>query len=331
MASLEHKAGAKGSFMAQVMLSLDPATVTDRQYPLLFQTGETAFDRKITGGQHPHDLIMNLSFQYARSLNESTTLQLYFAPVGDPALGSVAFPHRASAMELPQAALNHHLNDATHIASEVVTVGIRHKKIKLEASGFYGAEPNENRWNIDSGPIDSWSTRFWFFPSRNWASQVSVGRLHNPERFEIGDQVRSTASLHYTRPMQGNAWSTSLIWGRNHNTRNQHNTNSYLAESVVPWRRLNFVTGRVELLDRDELFSDDPELEHRIEHTAGSTFRIGAYTLGYTRDVQVFRNVQTGIGANVSLYSLPEAIKPYYGDRPVGVNVYLRVRLRQVE
>jgi hypothetical protein len=100
MGSFEHKAGIHGSFMTEVMVSLDPATVTDRRYPLLFQTGETAFDRKIVDAQHPHDLIMSLGFEYARTIGEGTTLQVYFAPVGDPALGSIAYPHRASAMEL---------------------------------------------------------------------------------------------------------------------------------------------------------------------------------------------------------------------------------------
>ena len=41
-----------------------------------------------------------------------------------------------------------------------------------------------------------------------------------------------------------------------------------------------------------------------------------------------FRFVQTGLGANVSLYTLPPAIRLYYGRHPVGVNVYLRLRLR---
>ena len=46
MAAAEHNAGG-GSFMVQVMLSLDPATITGRFYPELFQTGETAFGRPI--------------------------------------------------------------------------------------------------------------------------------------------------------------------------------------------------------------------------------------------------------------------------------------------
>ena len=100
------------------------------------------------------------------SLTRNTTLEFYFAPVGDPALGPVAYPHRASAMELPAGPLSHHWQDSTHIRDEVVTAGVSHKKIKLEASGFHGSEPNENRWNIHAGPIDSWATRLWFFPPK---------------------------------------------------------------------------------------------------------------------------------------------------------------------
>src|SRR5205823_4618150 len=102
---------------------------------------------------------------------------------------------------------------------------------------------------------NSWSTRFSVFPAKNWMAQVSVGRLARPERQSPGDVVRSTASLHYTRPMAGAGWSSSLIWGRNHDTLTRRNLNSYLVESVLPVTRRNLLTGRAELVDKDELFS----------------------------------------------------------------------------
>jgi len=331
MASAEHRAGQSGAFLADLMLSLEPATTTDRRYPLLFQTGETAYAKPIVDGQHPHNFIMGLGFHYLRELGGDTRLEVYFAPVGDPALGPVAYPHRASAAELPQAPISHHWQDSTHVADDVVTVGVAYKKVKLEASGFHGAEPGENRWIVQQGAIDSWSTRLWFFPTRNWAAQVSVGRLTHPEALERGDQVRSTALIEYTKPLPGGSWSSSLIWGRNHSTATGRNLNSYLAESVVPLKRKNFLTGRVELVDKDELFAGQPEIEQNLDVLYGSTFRIGAYTIGYTRDVELFRNIETGIGANFTVYSLPEAIKPYYGDRPAGGNIFIRFRLRPAE
>jgi hypothetical protein len=331
MATAEHSAGKNGAFQVVLMLSLEPATITDRRYPLLFQTGETAFGQAIVDGQHPHNFIMGLGFHYVRELGGQTRLEFYAAPVGDPALGPVAYPHRASAAELPEAPISHHWQDSTHISDDVVTVGLAYKKVKLEASGFHGAEPGENRWIIQQGAIDSWSSRLWFFPTKNWAAQVSVGRLTHPEALEPGDQVRSTASVEYTQPMPGGSWATSVIWGRNHETATGRNVNSYLAESVLPIHRKNFLTGRVELVDKDELFADQPDIEQNLDILYGSTFRIGAYTIGYTRDVDLFRHIETGVGANFSAYSLPDSIKPYYGDRPVGGNVFVRFRLRPAE
>ena len=283
-------------------------------------------------GQNPHDFLMSLGIQYARPLSENTMLQLYYAPVGDPALGPVAFPHRASAFELPQAPLSHHWQDSTHIANNVATVALKYKWMRLETSSFYGTEPNENRWNIDWGPMNSYSGRISVFPLKNWMAQISSGRISRPEGQHDGDVVRTTASIHYSRPVSdGNAWSSSLIWGRNHNTMTKRNLNSYLAETLYPLSRKNFLTGRAERVDKDELFANTPAIERQLDRTAGSTFRIGAYTAGYTRDIGTVKNLETGIGANLTAYSVPAAIQPYYGEHPFGVNVYLRFRIKPTE
>src|SRR5947209_9886269 len=166
MANAEHRLGQNGAVQMQLMLSLDPATMTDRSYPLLFQTGETAFGKPLVDAQHPHDFVMAFSVQYAHRWGRDTMLQFYYAPVGDPALGPVAFPHRASASELPQAPLGHHWQDSTHIAGNVATVAVRHKWAHVEARGFYGTEPNEHRWRMNWGPMNSYSARFSIFPTK---------------------------------------------------------------------------------------------------------------------------------------------------------------------
>jgi hypothetical protein len=320
---------AGGTLQIQTMISLEPLTVMDRRYPELFQTGETAYGRAIVDGQHPHNFLMGAGLDYAHSIGAGTMLQLYYAPVGDPALGPVAYPHRASAAELPQATLSHHWQDSTHISANVATVAVAHSWFRLEASGFHGAEPGENRWQIPWGAMDSWAARLSVLPSSNWTLQVSTGRITHPESLSPGDVIRTTGSIAYSKPMDGGeAWSTSLIWGRNHDTDTGRNLNSYLLESVYPFRRRNFLTGRIEYVDKDELFADTPALEEQLDRTAGSTFRIRAYTAGYTRDIGTFHLIESGIGANASVYAMPAAIKPYYGDRPWGVNLFLRFRLK---
>jgi len=317
MASAEHRVGSRDAFEVLVMLSLEPATITDRRYPLLFQTGETAYGKPLIDEQHPHNFVMAASLEFVHQVADRTFLELYAAPVGDPALGPVAFPHRASAAELPQAPISHHWQDSTHIAADVVTAGVSHRQFRLEASGFHGMEPGENRWTIQSGSIDSYSARLWYFPSSNWAAQVSAGRLTHPEALEPGDQTRVTSSLAYSLPMNGRAWSSTLIWGRVHTTATRHNLNSYLAESVLPLTRRNLLTGRVELVDKDELFG-----------APGANYRIAACTGGYTRDLAIFSGMEMGIGANFSVYAIPAAIQPYYGRHPASGNIFVRFRLR---
>lgn len=329
MLGATHRLG-DGAVMLRSMVSLEPATITERRYPLLFQTGETAFGSPIVNAQHPHDFVMELSVQYSHNVGESATADLYYAVVGDVALGPVAYPHRASAMEIPQATLGHHWQDSTHIANNVVTGVLAFRSVRLEASGFHGAEPDENRWNFDFGPMDSYSGRVTFTPTPRWAAQISAGRLTHPEALESGDVVRTTASVEYIVPRpHENWWATSLIWGRNWKTGPKYGSNAVLAETVVPFRDKNFITGRYEWSQRDELFSANPELAEQLGQETGQRwFDVNAYTIGYTRDLGTVAGVQTGLGANISLYGIPNAIKPFYGDHPLGVNVYLRIRLR---
>jgi hypothetical protein len=100
------------------MFSLEPATVSERRYPDLFQEGETAYGLPIVDGQHPHDFFMELAALYDYKVGEKMLLSFYIAPVGDPALGPIAYPHRASASEDPVAPLGHHLQDSTHISDD---------------------------------------------------------------------------------------------------------------------------------------------------------------------------------------------------------------------
>src|SRR5215467_1480660 len=70
------------------MFSLEPATVTNRFYPELFQQGETAFAKPIVDGQHPHDFIMELAAMYDLKFGVNGLLSFYVAPVGDPGVDS---------------------------------------------------------------------------------------------------------------------------------------------------------------------------------------------------------------------------------------------------
>jgi len=287
MAMADLKLG-DGHLILRTMLSLEPLTVGSK-YAELFQTGETLHHQPIVDAQHPHDFFMELAAEYARPLAGNTIGYVYAAPVGDPALGPVAYPHRASAAEIPQATLSHHLQDSTHIAGSVITLGAQSGPLGYAFSGFHGREPDENRWDLDTGRIDSWSTRVTFDPTPNWTAQVSTGHLHHPEALEPRDVQRTTASVAYSNAFS----STSVIYGHSEG-------NSFVAESVLHFG-MNYVTGRGEIVDK--------------------AFRVKALTLGYTRDVVP----RAGIGTNVTVYSIPDTAKTEYGSSPRAVYVFVRV------
>lgn len=322
MLAAVHSLG-KGSVMLRTMLSLEPATITDRRYPELFQTGETAYGLPIVDGQHPHNLVMELAGEYAHPIGTAVGYA-YYGLVGDPALGPSAYPHRASAAELPQAPLGHHWEDSTHLSYNVATLGVQKGIVRLEGSGFYGREPGENRWTMDLGPMDSWAARISLLPSSSWVFELSTGELHHPEADEPGNQERTVASAEYARGMN----AVSFIWGRDYKTAGQYAVNALTVEGVVQAKTKNFLTGRFEWSQRDELFAADPSVEGAFLAAGHRWFDVAAYTAGYTRDIGTWHDAEVGLGANLTLYSVPELIQPYYGSHPLGVNIYLRVRLR---
>src|SRR5207245_1205314 len=79
------------------MFSLDPATVGTSGYADLFQVGEALNGRPLIDRQHPHDLFMQLAAIWRARLANNTGFTIAAAPAGEPALGPVAFMHRASA------------------------------------------------------------------------------------------------------------------------------------------------------------------------------------------------------------------------------------------
>lgn len=349
-----------GTLTLRSMLSLDPATITSRRYPLLFATGETAFGIPIINGQHPHDFFMELAASYVVPLGERTTVSLYGGPRGEPALGPTAYPHRLSASENPMAVIAHHLQDSTHIATNVVTAGIAYGPVKWEVSGFRGREPDERRWGMEQGGIDSLSTRLTVKPAQGWSGQFSIGRLNKAEvTHPLRPVLRTTASVEYTRPMSKGHWATTAIWGRNHHLaytqlpglpvipvsairtqslrRPQHLVsvptgipgqifNSYLIEST--WRRgSNWIWGRTESADKDStvLFEEEPFVLLVDEQRIG---RVQAFTAGYERELPRTASwLSTGLGAQLTIFRAPANLAPIYGTHPAGIQVFLRLRL----
>lgn len=316
----------KGTLTIRTMLSFEPATVSERRYPELFQQGETAFGLPIVDGQHPHDFFMELAALYDYKLTEHTLLSVYAAPMGDPAMGPPAYPHRASASEDPIAPLGHHLQDSTHIAADVITAGITYRSLRFEASGFHGREPDEFRWNINSGKIDSWSTRVTANPGQNWSLEYSIAQLHSPESLSATVDVRRmTASIQYNRPLRAGNWASLLLWGRNQDVSGGNVGNSYLLESTLRFLQRNYIWTRIENVDRTNelLLGENPESAGFDERYFT---RVQAYTAGYEREVGHIPHLSVGLGGQFTWYGVPGNLQSTYGAHPVGGIVFLRLR-----
>ncbi|MEO8075210.1 MAG: hypothetical protein ABI818_02710 [Acidobacteriota bacterium] len=150
------KKAGRSQFTLTSMLSLDPATVGERGYRELFQTGEAIDGEPLIDRQHPHDFFMQVAAVWRVAVTGRTGFTLAGGPVAEPALGPVAFMHRASAAEMPLAPLGHHTVDSTHIAFGAVTAAIAHGPIVLEGSLFNAGSPTNTAGTSSGGS----STRY---------------------------------------------------------------------------------------------------------------------------------------------------------------------------
>jgi hypothetical protein len=327
-----HKLG-KGTVQLRGMFSFEPFTFPPGGSPLLFQTGETYKGQPLIDRQHPHDFFMELSAQYTLPVGERGTWFTYFGYPGEPALGPVAFMHRASASENSSAPLSHHLQDSTHISFGVLTTGFTYRWLKVEGSIFNGREPDEDRYNFEAHKWNSRSARLSIMPNANWTAQVSYGFLRSPEAQEPDTDIRrSTASLQYNTPLNRGNWASAFIWGRNHTSSpgETHNLNGYTFESTVNFLEKNYLYTRLELVDKNELLrpADRAPLGITDDHPS---FRIGAYTFGGARDVMAYEKLSIALGSDLTFYSKPAALEQIYGSNPVSWKLFLRFRPGKME
>lgn len=308
--------GSRGLFHFSTMLSLDPLTVGAEGYPLLFQSGETYQNQPLVDRQHPHDLFSELSVAYTHAFNKDVDLTGYFGFPGEPAIGPVAFMHRNSAMNNPDAPLGHHWQDATHITFGVATIGLRVRDLKAEGSVFTGREPDENRYDFDEPKFDSYSIRVLYNPNPFLAFQLSQAYIKSPEHLHPNEDVaRTTASAMHNLPLGGrNRFvATSAVWGYNKGHSKEH---SVLVESNLQLDRFA-VYGRYEWLQKsaEELNLDQFEQEQ--------LFNIQALTVGANYVFMRAAGTNFAIGAQGSVFAAPQ-LNSLYGKNPLSAEVYLR-------
>ena len=321
MAMYSRPLSNKSQLGLRVMMSLDPFIERGYGYPLLYQSGEVFRGEAIHDRQHPHDFFSEISATYSYKVSENQSVYFYAGFPGEPALGPPTFMHRMSAMNNPDAPIGHHWQDSTHITWGVVTAGYNFGKFKMETSAFKGEEPDENRWNFDRPKLDSYSGRISFNPNKEWAFQFSYGYLKNPEPSEPDLKIlrRMTASAIYNKSFSRDKnWSNSFVWGQNYG--NGERSNAFLFESNYDFKK-NSIFGRAELVEKSghELALDEID-EHNL-------YNVGAYSVGYLREIYNDKNFNIGLGAQLTINNNPPSLVPYYGGTThSGWQIFMRVR-----
>jgi hypothetical protein len=304
------------------MLSAEPATIGARGYPLLLQSGESYHGLPLHDRQHPHDLFMEAAALYEHPVARDLALSLYVAPVGEPAIGPVAFPHRPSAASDPLAPLGHHWQDATHVTFGVLTLGMFSRTWKVEGSVFNGREPDEHRTDIEVRKLDSYAGRIFYNPNENWSYSASAAYLASPEVLHPEESMhRYAASIMNTRLLGARGeWSSSLIYGANA-VAGAPLANSALIETDISLDGVDTFFGRAELVQKS---AEDLAIANQPE---SRRYDIGALTLGYSREIMRAHGLTLGASILGTLDIVPGALATVYGTRnPKGYAVFLRLR-----
>lgn len=319
---------AGGTFGLRGMASIDPF-MGPRGYPLLLAAGETADGRHpLIDRQHPHELISELAATYSRPLGRDASWFAYVAPVGEPAFGPPAFPHRNSGMDNPLAPISHHWLDSTHISFGVLTGGVAVGRLKLEASGFRGREPDEDRYDIEAPRLDSWTVRATWNPTPDWSFQVSRAEQSSPEQLEPDEDVtRTSASAAWGRRLDawGGVRANALVaWGRRTPSHGD-SLDAAIAEGSLAFDSGWTAFARAERIETNELVLGAHTPGGGHAH-GGPAYRVGQLTVGGLYDWTVRPGVRVGVGGAFQAYQVPAALEPLYGGDPTSVTAFVRLR-----
>jgi hypothetical protein len=312
-------AGRKFSNQSQLqligMFSFEPFTLRDIGSPQVFQTGETFNGAPLIDYQHPHDLMMNLGGEFTQPAG-ATAITLSAYAVGPAPLGPPVFMHRPSAIDNPQAPLSHHNLDSTHVTPGVLSVGIERSGFKIEAGAFHGQEPDEDRLDLDTAALDSWSVR-GSWSGGPWQVQVSGGHLKTPERKSPYDESKLTASATYFKGDADRSLAWTAAFGQNRDVFG--NLEAYLFEAARHSGK-NVIYLRTENVDKDILDAGFHPIG--IKHTHRQS-NVSAFTAGFLRNVVSRSFGNFGIGGDITGYLVPDNLEESYGS-PVSYHVYLR-------
>ena len=261
--------------------------------------------RPIINRQYPHDILMQLAAVWRRPVTSGFVLTLAGGPAGEPALGPIAFMHRPSAEKLVLAPLGHHTWTPRR------RVWRRHRRDRTRRAGWRprcstAASPTR-RWDFDFGRSTR-SPAASVPPVERIRISGVHGPLMHPEALEPGEVQRTTASVSWLgRVTDGDFSAMTAGFGVN------------AAHGVVRHAVFGEYTR--------QLASTALSAGAELVETEAWTGHVGSLTGGVMREVFNGLRLEALVGVNVTVYAVPEAVRPAYG-RPVSFQLFLRIRPR---
>ena len=202
----------------------------------------------------------------------------------------------------------------------MLTAGVVLDRVKLEVSRFNGREPDQHRWNIETGPLDSTAVRLSWNPTPELALQGSWGHFVDPEQLEPGvDQKRWSASAALRARDRARAGSSPE---RSPGAARPSSMATATTPSS-PKRRSSIAAGP--LFGRGEI-TENRELLDDVEH--GPAYRVGKVSLGAVRDFRIAKHLSLGAGGLFAVNFVPDGLAALYGGHnPTGAMGFVRLKL----
>jgi hypothetical protein len=300
-----------------------------RGYPQLLQIGEERSDgSSFIDAQHPHSSpIMGLTLSDTVTLGATSTLKLSFAPRGESTDGPIAYMHRESARDDPDAPLGHHVGqDVGHISSTVLAAQLTLGQVRIEASAFNGTEPQPDKVDLPLGPINSEALRVTYAFHADHRVMASAAHVEQQDPAYPGttSATRLSTSLYDRFALDGGTLDHSFIVGWIDRYPNSTSETSFLDEGVFQRGSSDF-WGRIEVLQR---LASELAIPNAPSTGVGDDKRwVSSLTLGYTHWTALNESVQFGLGTSLTLDVIPSEWANAYGGRtPLTARLIVQVR-----
>lgn len=310
-----------GRVRLRVMATAEPFTLPGAGYPQPLQVAHPYRGQPAPDRQHSHELIAEASAAYEWAASDGLALSLYAAPVGEPALGPVAYNHRPSAAYEPTAPLGHIAQDYAHESLGVITLGAFGRGARFEASVFNGSHPDEVRTNLDlqGARLNAVAGRLTVAPSAGVTAAAWYGAIPAAGGAHAhGASRRFGASLLHVRARGGGTWSAALLYA-GLEEEGEPVRHTMLVESTLDLTPAQAVFGRVEYVRRsaDELV---------LTGSVPNELDLAAVSLGAARRLWHTRAASLVAGARVTAHLVPPALEAFYGSRtPLALLAYVRI------